>query len=104
MGTLHSLLVLVLIVSLCILRAPYALYISTVQVNCRLAVSRSLGDRQFKGNGGQPRGSQEKAKGEGQLVSPEPALKSMKLGPQDRVVIVASGKQVACSTPTTRVR
>lgn len=63
-----------------------------VQVNCRLAVSRSLGDSQFKGNGGQPRGSKEAAKGEGQLVSPEPAVSNVKLVPRDRVIIVASGK------------
>ncbi|CAM9638731.1 unnamed protein product [Ectocarpus fasciculatus] len=63
-------------------------------VSCRLAVSRSLGDRQFKGQGGQPPGSQVPPPPDmrGQLVSPEPSVKSVKLEPHDRVVIVASGK------------
>lgn len=59
---------------------------------CRLAVSRSLGDSQFKGKGGQPRGSEAPPNTQGQLVSPEPSVKSVRLGPSDRVVIVASGK------------
>lgn len=49
-----------------------------VQINCRLAVSRSLGDSQFKASG--------------EMVSAEPAVKSVHLVPQDRVVVVASGK------------
>ena len=57
-----------------------------------MAVSRSLGDSQFKGQGGQPRGSEAPANMKGQLVSPEPAVKSVRLDPQDRVVIVASGE------------
>ncbi|CBJ25653.1 protein phosphatase 2C (ISS) [Ectocarpus siliculosus] len=63
-------------------------------VSCRLAVSRSLGDRQFKGQGGQPPGSQVPPPPDmhGQLVSPEPSVKSVKLEQHDRVVIVASGK------------
>ncbi|CAN0537894.1 unnamed protein product, partial [Ectocarpus sp. 12 AP-2014] len=50
-------------------------------VSCRLAVSRSLGDRQFKGQGGQPPGSQVPPPPDmrGQLVSPEPSVKSVKL-------------------------
>ncbi|CAM9272566.1 unnamed protein product [Sphacelaria rigidula] len=59
-------------------------------VNCRLAVSRSLGDSQFKGNLGKARGSEEPGKGGGQLVSPEPAVSTVKLEPRDRVIIVAS--------------
>lgn len=57
-----------------------------------MAVSRSLGDSQFKGQGGQPRGSEAPAGMKGQLVSPLPAVRSVHLDPQDRVVIVASGK------------
>lgn len=67
-------------------------------MSCRLAVSRSLGDRQFKGEGGQPPGKDQVPPPpgmKGQLVSPEPSVQSAKLEPQDRVVIVASGK----STP-----
>lgn len=65
------------------------------QVTCRLAVSRSLGDRQFKGQGGQPAGSDVPPPPDmqGQLVSPEPSVKSVLLEPQDRAVVVASGKR-----------
>lgn len=64
------------------------------QVSCRLAVSRSLGDRQFKGQGGQPPNSDVPPPPDmtGQLVSPEPSVSSVQLEPSDRVVIVASGK------------
>lgn len=61
-------------------------------MNCRLAVSRSLGDSQFKGKLGKAPGSEEPGKGEEQLVSPEPAVSTVKLEPRDRVVIVASGE------------
>lgn len=63
------------------------------QINCRLAVSRSLGDSQFKGDAGQPRGSSEtRPNTSRQLVSPEPSVKSVRLNPRDRVVVLASGK------------
>ena len=64
------------------------------QVSCRLAVSRSLGDRQFKGQGGQPPDSDVPPPPDmtGQLVSPEPSVSSVQLEPSDRVVIVASGR------------
>lgn len=67
------------------------------QVSCRLAVSRSLGDRQFKGQGGQPPDSDVPPPPgmQGQLVSPEPSVSSVQLEPSDRVVIVASGKRAA---------
>jgi len=67
-----------------------------IQVACRLAVSRSLGDMQFKverlaeeGDGGTDGNAPLKRKE--QLVSPEPAVTSIRLAPRDRVVIVASG-------------
>lgn len=67
-----------------------------MQVACRLAVSRSLGDMQFKversteeGDGGADGNAPLKRKE--QLVSPEPEMKSIRLAPRDRVVIVASG-------------
>ena len=65
------------------------------QVSCRLAVSRSLGDRQFKGQGGQPPDSDIPPPPDmkGQLVSPEPSVNSVQLEPHDRVIIVASGKE-----------
>ncbi|CAB1097827.1 unnamed protein product [Ectocarpus sp. CCAP 1310/34] len=49
---------------------------------------------QFKGQGGQPPGSQVPPPPDmrGQLVSPEPSVKSVELEPHDRVIIVASGK------------
>lgn len=71
------------------------------QVSCRLAVSRSLGDRQFKGQGGQPPDSDVPPPPgmQGQLVSPEPSVNSVQLEPHDRVIIVASGKRGVQSCP-----
>lgn len=76
------------------LRSSMACFV--MQVACRLAVSRSLGDMQFKverlteeGDGGTDGNAPLKRKE--QLVSPEPAVKSIRLAPRDRVVIVASG-------------
>lgn len=78
---------------------PTSVGLLVEQVTCRLAVSRSLGDRQFKGQGGQPPDSDIPPPPDmkGQLVSPEPSVSSVKLEPHDRVVIVASGKTKSAS-------
>lgn len=70
-----------------------------IQVACRLAVSRSLGDMQFKGERLKEKGDggadgKAPLKRKEQLVSPEPAVESIRLASRDRVVIVASGTAV----------